>query len=461
MKFQQKLLIIAVVGTLLAVFWQELNSYYLNNSGQPRFGLVSTADDASYLVPPQNFLESGVWADNSEGLSRFFQRPPGYGSIYGIFYLILGDYALIGLKILQIILFFLTILLSGKILLLLTKNEKWALAGATIMTFLPIYSGFMYYTLTEAVTPFFLIWTLHSYLQKGSIFQMALPSTLLLLVRPQLLIFPIALIILSIIKNERRTQLAIALSFLPFSFWMLRTAIISGEIQGLHPIYSESNVSLYRPGHAALTDLFRIWESDGEVFHQTIACIKNVEQEKALEECIGAIPEKFIDKTKPLLLDYHALLNRSDYAKSEAFKQEERAFVERVYSIRKELISSSPTTYYLTTPLKSAFYLLSKSQLNLTIFQDHFRGNFIMEFVRWLSIIIINLGMLSAVILVFSRKDRFLQTLSMAILTYFFYLFYFQRLNEERYLTPLLPLLLILLLFTLQRFSFKKKASII
>jgi heme/copper-type cytochrome/quinol oxidase subunit 4 len=457
LKYQHKLLILAFVGTLLAIFWQEINSSALNISGPPRYGFVPTADDASYLSPPKNYLESGVWADNSQGVSRYFQRPPGYGAIFGIFHFVLGKYALIGLKIFQICIYFFTIYLLGKTLLILSKSEKWSLIGATIVAVLPIYSGFMYYTLTESLSPFLLLWTIYTFLSSKSLLVLTLPSALLLLVRPQLMIFPLALILFSILKKEKQKILAFSLSFLPLALWMLRSALISGEFQGLHPIYSDTNISLYRPSHAAMTDLFRIWESDGESFHQTIACISSAHDLEELKPCIDAIPEAFRRKTSPIIVEYFQLLHRSDYGNSEEFKKKEIAFIQGVKQTRKELIAASPWTHYLITPVKSAIYLLRKSQLNLNIFQDKFRGNVLMEFVRWISILLINLGMMSALIQLFKKKLNLITVLSAAIIAYFFYLIYFQRMNEERYLTPLLPILLILFILTLKDFFSKIK----
>lgn len=456
MKFQQKLILIAIAGTILAVFWQELNSSFLGIGGEPRFGMVATADDASYLAPPKNFIDKGVWADNSEGLSRYFQRPPGYGMIFGLFHLLLRENALVALKLLQIGLYFLTLLFTGKIIHSLTSSEKWTIATSLIMAILPMYSGFMYYTLTEAITPFLLIWSVYSFLSARSIFGLTVPFALLLLVRPQLMIFPIILLLFAIIQKEKIKTLALSFAFIPIALWMIRSTIIAEEFQGIHPIYSDTNVSLYRPGHAAMTDLFRIWESDGETFHQTIACLSGVKDKKDLDKCTQSIPGEFLKQTKPLIEEYHHLLQRADYAHSADFNLSEKAFVKKVQSTRKQIITHSMFTHHIATPAKSALYLLSKSQLNLNIFQDKFRGNVVMELVRWICILTINLGMLGLIIQLFRRRNKLITFLSASVLIYFFYLIYFQRMNEERYLTPLLPILLVILIMSLYDLRSKK-----
>lgn len=449
MRFNQKLILIALAGTFLAVFWQELNASFLDAAGNDRYGLIETADESSYLSPPKNLIDHGFWADNSIGLSRYYQRPPGYGMIFGIFYFLMGKQALLGLKILQIVAFLFTLYYSGKILHHLTKNDKWSFISTTILAIIPIYSGFMYYTLTEALTPFLLIWSIHSYLTTHSILRISLPFAFLLLVRPQLVIFPLVMILLSLLKKEKMRAISIAIAFLPLLVWTLRTTIIAGQYQGIHPIYSDTNISLYRPGHAALTDLFKIWEGNGEQFHETIACISHTHDNNALEKCCNHVPKAYMEKTKPLLAQFNRLLHRKDYGLSEEFKIQERIFVQKVNATREELVRQNRFTYHVITPFKSAVYLLSKSQLNLFIYQETFRGNILMELIRWISLLLINLGMLSLVVQVLRRRTQLIAVLSFASLTYFFYLIYFQRMNEERYLSPLLPLLFIVLIVTI------------
>jgi hypothetical protein len=449
LRFNQKLILIALAGTFLAVFWQELNASFLDTAGNYRYGLIETADEASYLSPPKNLIDHGFWADNSIGLSRYYQRPPGYGMIFGIFYFFMGKQALLGLKILQIIAFFFTLYFSGKILHHLIKNDKWTYISTTILAIIPIYSGFMYYTLTEALTPFLLIWSIQSYLTTLSMIRMSIPFALLLLVRPQLMIFPLVMILLSLLKKEKMRTISIAIAFIPLIIWMLRTTIITGEYQGIHPIYSDTNISLYRPGHAALTDLFKIWEGNGERFHETIACVSNTQDNKALKKCSNHVPKAYMEKTQPLLEQYNRLLHRKDYGLSEQFKTQERIFVQKVNATRDELVRQNRFTYHILTPFKSAVYLLSKSQLNLFIYQETFRGNFLMELIRWISLLLINLGMISLVVQILRRRTQLIVSLSFASLGYFFYLIYFQRMNEDRYLSPLLPLLFIVLIVSI------------
>ncbi|MDP4683665.1 MAG: hypothetical protein NWS40_03140 [Crocinitomicaceae bacterium] len=445
MNFNKKLIVIAFVGTILAIFWQELNTYYLQNTDSNRFGMIQTADEASYLVPPINYLSEGIWADNSDGITRFYQRPPGYGSIYMICTLILGKYALLGIKTIQILGYFFSILLIGKISILLLPKQKTALTAALITALLPMYSGFMYYTLTEGITPVLTLWTIYSYLNfnpSKKPFAVIIATSLLILVRPQMILLPFLFIAYHLLKREKKLALVISIGFIPFALWQLRTFSISNEIPGLHSIYSSKNNTLFRPTHEAMTNLFRIWESDGEQFHAAIAAIKN----NRLDEALLEVPIEFHAEVKPILVEYERVLNSKNDFKSRKYLAAEKKLIRHTNAVINSLKKENKFLTHIKTPLESARYLLSKSQMNLYIFQDPLRGNPFIELLRILSVLLINLGFLAAFMLFFRFKLDVLTVLSAFMCITFFYLIYVQRLNEERYLTPFLPLLLICLL---------------
>jgi hypothetical protein len=78
------LIALAFLGTLLAVMLQESNLSYVkkNHAHREAYGRILTADDASYLEPPINWVTKGTWKDGSRGNSSFVQRPPGYGILF-------------------------------------------------------------------------------------------------------------------------------------------------------------------------------------------------------------------------------------------------------------------------------------------------------------------------------------------------------------------------------------------
>lgn len=453
-RFNTFLFSIALLGLVVALIIQEFNVTSLAGNDSSRYGMIYTADEPSYLSPVRNWSENWTWQDNTEGNGKYFQRPPGYGLIYGVCILLLGDHAFLGLKLIHLVVYFFSIVLIGRILKILMKKYGAALLGTTLFAVMPMFHGFMYYPLTEGVTPFLVLLFLDRVLKEKDRFDYVLlvVSAIILIVRPQLVVLPLLFFVYFLLKNRRIYAAILLLATVPFLLWSIRTFAIEGEWKGLHPIYSKTNVTLFRPSHEKLTQLFRIWEYDGERFHSVVGGLKTAMSEQDFEKIIEDVPPKFQHKIKPILVEFKALLEHPTYGRSKEFGVLEDKFIAEVERERIELIKINRFQYHVITPLKSAFYLLTKSQMNLYVFQATWRGNWLVESLRVFSILLINLGFIAAFWTVFTAKNLRLSVLSISVLLYFFYLIYFQRMNEERYLTPWLPVLFVLLTVQLQQF---------
>lgn len=237
LSFRTKLYLTGLLSLAFVIVLQEINSSYLGIDDS-RSGMVYTADEPSYTAPPVNFIHHGIWIDNFEGNSSYYQRPPGYGMIYGICYLLFKDQALTALRIIQLICFFLSILLIGKIFNTLLKNEIAAILGSAFYGFIPIYSGFTAYALTEGITPFLVIWTIYSLTSESRSKHMLifLSTAILMLVRPQLAFLPVSMLLCELIKGHYRTGLIMITAFLPILIWQIRSISIEGKLIGIHPI---------------------------------------------------------------------------------------------------------------------------------------------------------------------------------------------------------------------------------
>ena len=156
-RFNLQLVCLALFGVILSLILQEYNSSLITSPQDLRYGMIYTADEPSYIQPVRNWLANGVWADNFEGNSKYFQRPPGYGLLFGVCALLLGEHAYLGLKLLHVFAFFFTIYLIGRILRRIIRNDTIVLVSTAVFAAMPIFHGFMYYPLTEGITPFLLV----------------------------------------------------------------------------------------------------------------------------------------------------------------------------------------------------------------------------------------------------------------------------------------------------------------
>lgn len=452
-------LLIAFTGTLLAVFWQELNLFYFHTDFPGFHGLITSADEASYLRPPLNLLGTGEWKDSSTGIASHFMRPPGFGLYFLILKFFFGSKVWIAMKAAQILFFFFSILLFARVLDFLKINERARRVFTAIYAFAPCYSGFMYFIVTESITPFFGLLSTYYWLKSASEERdlplgYILSSGFLLLIRPQLLMFILLFSGFYFLKKHYRAGLLSLLAFLPLLLWNVRSVSIAGKWMGMHPIYSETNNSLYRPGHEALTDLFRIWEYRGDVFHLTMKQLASDTSLQKRRAALQNIPVQYRSELETVFKDYQQLEHyRQTHYKPEekirSFLPGEQAFVKNVNALRRRLVAENKTDFHLETPLRSLKKLIVSSHLGLMIFQDQFRGAWWMEILRWGCFLLL----FSAYLAAFSYPLKFfkdrqineLTVIAVGILISFVYLAYVQRMNEERYLTPLLPLCLAVL----------------
>ncbi|MDX1652000.1 MAG: hypothetical protein R3277_05885 [Brumimicrobium sp.] len=453
MKSSRSLIVlIAVACTAVAVIIHEANIENLNSAGVQDPVLISTADEAGYLRPAQNFLSGEGWHDSSEGFSSYVQRPPGYGILYLISKLIYSSNPLLILKGFQITCFFLSILLFYSLMIRLDVKKPFSISFTLLYGLLPCYNGFMYYTLTESISPFMLILLTHEFVsilknqRNPSVFIAA--AAFLLVLRPQLTVFPI-LYILVIYLHEKRIKWIYIIGFLPFVLWQIRTITITGEIN-LHPIYSETNKSIFRPTHRSLTNLFRVWEFKSDRFHETVGLLVSDTTTLAIRKAAKNIPMEFRTEVLPLLKEYQRIAyeRRKSFEEPVLPKNEdyEVAFIHKTDLLTQKLKQEHFIRAYLITPAYSAYQFLNKSYLNLWVYQKKWRGTLIIEVLRWICFLIINISFLATfLVLSLGKFARHLRIIALGVALTFFYMIFFQRLNEERYLVPLLPLMLLMI----------------
>lgn len=449
-------LFFAVAGLLIAVCVHSWNGV---ESGLP-FGLHQTTDDPSYLRPAENFAGHGVWKDNTEGVSAYIQRPPGMGLVHLPFYLLLGKWAFVG----EIIFFF---LLHGLALYYLPGifrhflPRKPALLLSVLYASLPCFWGFLSYTITEAITPSLVILLLSAVLhrRKHSFSAAVFLLFVIWMTRPLLIfLFPAMLYLLWLRRDElksgfKNALVVVACTLIAISWEARKMIITDREPYTLHPIYSATNATPFRPVHAAFSNLFRIWETQPGRFHAIMGSCwaGNICVRMQLVEDYYSNQDVPLDETSlKQLLEQYSKVNKevlrsiADSTRTTAMTElpAEKQLRYKVDLLTQQLIAKNKVRYYLHTPLKSARELLVKSQLNLEVFQRYYRGRWWVEVLRFGCLILILIATAGTFMSLTSR-EKTLRWLAAGCMLYLFYLCYVQRMNEDRYLAPILPLLFI------------------
>lgn len=448
----KKALLVAVIGFTVACSLHLINGWV---SDLPQ-GIHQTADDASYLAPVENWMKSGTWKDNSIGASSYVQRPPLMGIIHGVFYGVFGSKSAFAtfvffLLIHSIALYRLPSLLRHFV------PEKTSYYLAYLYALTPCFWGFLSYQITEAISPSILLLLLSVRFneQRDSVFWVVFLLTCTWFLRPVLLLLtPVFIVFLWKKRTELislsnwKNPLILVLSLLAIVGWETRKAGYIGTWGNPHPVYHATNQSLFRPAHASLSNVFRVWETRPEMIHSIAgSCWGGDSTARSLAALEIYVRERSVPLSAAelyqLLDKYHAVnqivLQKIAPGKLTGETAGEKQLRVQFDALAEKLAVENRFQYHIYTPLISAKEQFKKSQLNLELFQLHFRGNPIIEVFRWFCVMLLNLLFLGTLLLLFG-KNADLRWLALSVLLYCFYLFYVQRANEDRYMIPLLPL---------------------
>ena len=475
-------IIIAFFALLSAIFWNNLNLENLKAANIPLRNnqTVITEDDASYLNSYQRLYEKGT--KNETNFDKFSSsiRPPGYGLFYYLTLKFTGkSNALFVLKIVQCLLFAISVFCLYELSLFFIKSHWLAGITSIIYGLLPLSIGFLYYTLTEGITPALFLISVYLMVkmttEKEVRFQLLYlffaggVISILLIIRPFLIIF-LPLFIFGLFFNWIKqkglkiavlnTFLFLVLSISGIATWQIKSKIELGKWLGLHPIYQNEIPGVFRKPHASLWELFKGWESNGAHFHETIVPFWEATMtldtcQKQIDNVIAEIPKNVVTSIgkreliwafrlyQKAIIAQKPFYEKQQLMPSYLLKDEQRA-MKNFDRLAVKFRFKNLYQYHIQTPLQVLKSMIFHSNLSLHQFQHPYRGAIWMETLRLLCFGIHSLAFLILPLALFALKDARIRFLILAILTYCFYLIYFQRGIEERYTLPILPFVLMI-----------------
>jgi len=478
--------LISILSVCIAFWVNEVNLRYLKYEGiSLREGqTVQTRDDESYLVPMQTFVETGKLYSNELEKYTSVVRSPGYGAIYAAFLALFGAVnALLYLKIFQVLLFGCSVFCLFFIALRVLKKTSLAATAAVIYGWLPFSMGFLYYTLTEAVTPaivifyvFFLIKadqpvqvrTKHLYF-----FLAAVMFSVLFICRPFLGILwlglPVFLINSFYLPKKPLKWLLTLLFYGSVSLslmlgWQIRNYQLLGKVTGLHPVYQNEIPGTFRKSHQAIGAFFMSFGSEGSAFHQTLlplweSAISGDTAACHADTAVSKIPGKVIgyfgkDRLRDAFMAYQiATLDlKPFYEKNLPMApvptEKEQYVICLFMEMTAEYKAEFWFDYYISDPLIVFKNQIFHSNLSLYMFQHPLRGNSFTEILRLLCFALHVLAFCLGLLFVFfNRKVKYITVFWLPLFLSLFYLVYIQRGIEERYTLPLLSLAIIAALY--------------
>jgi len=486
---QKTAIIISLLSLISAYTVNELNLYWLKKDAVELRSneTVKTADDVSYIRPAQNYLDHGELKANIAGNGAYFLRSPGYPLVFvALGSIFEKENVLSALKSVQLLLYSLSIYCLFFIAYQFLDSKKWAVLITGFYGISTISSGFLYYTLTESLTPalviffvFFLLLAKNQTNQKRKYvlyYLAAVIFSFLFITRPVLGILGLAFpFFLFVDFWKRKITFFIQLFLVGFIassgmiVWQIRNWNITNEIVGLHPIYyPENSQSSFRPTHEALWDLCKGWGEDGADFHSYVgpfwsASIHGHPTDEDIDKIINNFPKDVVTELKRERLEkmfrsYQlSILNQKYYYDNQLPMPKEIPNIEikTIHQI-KELTTNFKHhfwfQYYVSSPLKVYKELAFHSNLSFYMFQKTYRGNPIMETLRLICFAIHSLAFITLIFSLFLRTPIHLKSIfSYALIIYVFFLIFIQRGIEERYTLPVLSLALVSFGYLLKR----------
>lgn len=474
-------IIIASLAFLISLFFNELNLYHLRKDSLElrHNSTIITADDASYLNPAKNFIEKGEFKGNMLGRGAYFLRPPAYSFlIIGLSYI--SDYqsSITLLKYLQLTLFSISVYLLFFIAIKYIGSIKIAIVIALIYGTTNIASIFLYYTLTEGITPALLIFFIYFLIkareekrEKNKLifyYISALIFSFMFITRPFLGVLGIAFpffIFKDFWKKQKKLWIQLfiigIISSSGMIFWQIRNYKIAGEFVGLHPIYyAENSQSSFRPTHQAFWNLAKGWGETGSNFHSYMDkfwenTISGNADNSNVENIINSLPNDVTEtlgreRFRDMFNNYQSSILYQKYyiennlAMPNKIPELELKTISQIETLERDFKSKFWFRYYVVSPLKAFKEISFHSNLSLYIFQKTYRGNWLMEALR---LFCFSVHSLAFILLIFSLLHKtpmeYKSIFSFALLIYVFYLIFVQRGVEERYTLPILSLVLI------------------
>lgn len=438
---------------------------------------IYSIDNEYYLSPVDNYVHGKGWKRSpavSDG--DYYRRVPGYSLVYLLFYKLFGSENLwFFLKLFQFLLFTVTIPLFYRICSFLTNGIGPKIA-TVIYAATPMVGGWVFYTITEGITPelmvLYLYFTYKGFQsiekRKKTIFYSIamIFLTYLVLTRPYAAIAGIILVFavlkdLSVLKRRfiPGFLLVFLIGFIGIGSWALRNYRLTGELVLLEKAYHPQSLDRMKPEFRGMFSFAKCWGEDGDQFnkyHQPFyfAALAGDTEHLQIQKVIDQLPLTVVSDfgndrlAEVLKLHQTAIAIQKPYYDQEKTQPDsyfpEQLKAEKAYNqLIKEYKQKHFFKYWIGSPL---IYLKRMVIHSNTAHVFLFQGNVSLPLRLYKALLLlIHLFIFGAVIFnVFRIKKRF--EFVVFVLTPLLFIFFFCFVHkeiEQRYMLPVLPIMII------------------
>jgi len=486
------LLILIILALLSALVVNESNLHFIEkenptneliNCESTLFGkTVWSVDNIYYLSPAENYIKGNGWKSSTTlGKGTYFRRVPGYSILYYGFRKIFGKlHGVQFLKYFQLIFFLLSVIAIYRICHFFFKDKFTISVVTGLYGITPFFSSYTYFSLTESISPFlvvfflfFLLQAYHNENRREKLVNYIISSFFIgfaILTRPYIGLAAILLPVLVFMDHYKKGNMLLivkqlliigALPLLMILSWTIRNYVITKEVVPLEKAYHPESLDRFKPEFKGFFSFVKCWGEDGYDFNKYqfplwVAArdgdTSRLQAEKALSHLPLDIISLYgkdklmsaINKYQQATYEQKQYLDKSipmpgDYLPKQLKAQKE---FEKLISEYKR---DRPFNYWVVTPLIYFRRMVFHSNTShIFLFQNKFRQNMIVNSSR-IFLALLHIGAFIALFINLLLLRERTEQMILVLIPFLFIIFFctIHREIEQRYMLPILPLIII------------------
>lgn len=500
-------LVIALLSLFFVVSFNEYNIYLIkknnplnvesNNSSVVQNATIFNIDNEYYLTPVHNYMNGLGWK-RSPGVSNgdFFRRVPGYSILYFSFVKTFGlNHGHLFLRYFQAIIFSLSVYCMFFIIFFFTQNRKAGIFFSLIYGILPIFSAWVYFTMTDSITSvlitfyfFFLIKSNQGgYFSKTNYFILAaFFFSYSVLTRPYVaiagILLPVFLLDAYYLKAGKQFSFffkkSLLILFIPLFFvgaWTYRNFHLTGEFVPLEKAFHPQSLDRMKPEYEGIFGFGKCWGEDGSHFNSYYipfydAALKGDTNSKYVKNTIAAFPDKILEcfgyerlyniiRTHQLTILEQKPFFDSVVAMPAAYLASQLKVLGMYNELIQEYKIKHWFKYWFVTPIIYLQRMVFNSfTANLMIFQKEYRHNIIFNLIRYF-LLLVHIGMYLCLFFnLFNLKNNLLK-ISIVYTPLLFIIFFtiIHREIQQHYMMPVISLMFLNYPVVIKNSFFAKK----
>lgn len=462
--------------------WNIINKYpngafYINNGVT-----YGNGDNDYYFGPVENYLSGKGWRNNPPvGNGSYFRRTPGYSLVYLFARTITPNFkaSLYVLIVINCVLYLLAFWSLSKILIYLKISNLVYNLSMVFIAIIPYFYHILLCTLTESISVyltiisiFFLIKGYNEQNPKIKILSYVFASLFIgydTLTRPYLGILLLLLPVFGYIEYYRFGIKRLLLNYIIIGIipvlilgsWALRNYRLTKEIVFLEVAYHPQNLDRMKPEFRGFWNFVRCWGEDGAVFNNYqlplyVNALKGDTSSQYIEKIIKHIPDDVIKTCGEqdiilLFKRYQQIVySQKEYfdkqiAMPAQYSKEQIALENDFNSLTSKYIKENKITYYIFGPAKYLKQIIFHSNtVGIYFLQEQFRKYTVLNLLRYLSACIHISLFFFIFISIYTTRKKLPYFIIFVVVPVIYLLFfsYIVQTIEQRYFSPILPLLL-------------------